>query len=196
MFSLLNIRIGFFLAKRQIKRSSPWTTVLIIFVMFFTFLNLVVVSGILVGLIQGAIDAVRTHYTSDVIISTLKDKSYIENSPEVLEIVRSLPQAEAFSARYIDGGTLEANYKTRTSEKEKPNTAVASVTGIDPEAEDRVTGLSKFIVEGEYLTELDYDQVMLGAYLVKKYLPIDSPGFTALENISSGTKIRIDVHGV
>ena len=59
MFSALNIRIGFFLAKRQIKRSNPWTTVLIIFVMFFTFLNLVVVSGILVGLIQGAVDAVR-----------------------------------------------------------------------------------------------------------------------------------------
>ena len=196
MFSSLNIRIGFFLAKRQIKRSNPWTTVLIIFVMFFTFLNLVVVSGILVGLIQGAIDAVRTHYTSDVIISTLNDKSYIENSPEILAIVRSLPQVEAMSARYLEGGTLEANYKTRASDKEKPNTAASSVTGIDPVAEDQVTNLSKFIVEGEYLEPTDYDQVLLGAYLVKKYLPIDSPGFTALNNIEPGTKIRMDVHGV
>ena len=64
MFSSLNIRIGFFLAKRQIKRSNPWTTILIVFVMFFTFINLVVISGILVGLIQGAIDAARVHYTS------------------------------------------------------------------------------------------------------------------------------------
>ena len=169
---------------------------LIIFVMFFTFLNLVVVSGILVGLIQGAIDAVRTHYTSDVIISSLNDKSYIENSPEIINIVKSLPQVEAMSARYLDGGTLEANYKTRTSDKEKPNTAVASVTGIDPASEDKVTNLAKFIVEGEYLTSSDYDQVLLGAYLVKKYLPIDSPGFTALNNIEPGTKIRINVHGV
>src|SRR3990167_10352350 len=103
MFSLLNIRIGFFLAKRQIRRSNIWTTVLIIFVMFFTFLNLVVVSGILVGLIQGAIDAVRTHYTSDVIISTLNDKSYIENSPEIIGIVKSMPQIESVSARYLEG---------------------------------------------------------------------------------------------
>lgn len=196
MFSSLNIRIGFFLAKRQIRRSNPWTTVLIVFVMFFTFLNLVVVSGILVGLIQGAIDAVRTHYTSDVIISTLNDKSYIENSPEIISIVKSLPQVEAMSARYLEGGTLEANYKTRTNEKEKPNTAAASVTGIDPIAEDEVTNLSKFIVEGEYLSASDYDQVLLGAYLVKKYLPIDSPGFTALNNIVPGTKIRMNVHGV
>ena len=121
MVSLLDIRIGFFLAKRQIRRSSLWTTILIIFVMFFTFLNLVVVSGILVGLIQGAIDAVRLHYTSDVIISTLNNKTYIENSPEIIRIVETLPDVEAYTARYLEGGTLEANYKTRTKEKEKAN---------------------------------------------------------------------------
>ena len=70
------------MAVRQIKRSSKWTTGLIIAVMILTSLNLIVVSGILVGLIQGAIDAVRTHYTSDVIISTLKNKSYIENQSQ------------------------------------------------------------------------------------------------------------------
>lgn len=196
MFSSLNIRIGFFLAKRQIKRSNPWTTFLIIFVMFFTFLNLVVISGILVGLIQGAIVAVRTHYTSDVIISNLNSKTFIENSPEVISIVKSIPEVEAMTARYLDGGTLEANYKTRSNEKEKPNTAVASITGIDPIAEDKVTNLSKFIVEGEYLASGDYDQVLLGAYLDKKYLPIDSPGFSALNNVAPGTKIRLKVHGV
>ena len=196
MFSLLNIRIGFFLAKRQIRRSSRWTTTLIIFVMFFTFLNLVVVSGILVGLIQGAIDAVRTHYTSDVIISTLSNKTYVENSPEIISIVKSLPQVEAVTARYLEGGTVEANYKTRTDEKEKPNTATASITGIDPVAEDSVSGISKFIIEGEYLTPQDYDQVLVGSFLIEKYLPIDSPGFSTLRNVGPGTKIRIKVHGV
>lgn len=196
MFSGLNFRIGLFLAKRQIKRSNPWTTTLIIFVMLFTFINLVVVSGILVGLIQGAVDEVKKYYTSDVIVSTLPDKSYIENSPEVLSIIESLPQVENYSARYLSGATLEANYKTRTDLTEKPNTAAASVVGIDPVAEEQVTNLSKFIVEGEYLSPGDYDQVLLGAYLDKKYLPIDSPGFTALENISPGTKIRLKTNGV
>jgi ABC-type lipoprotein release transport system permease subunit len=196
MFSSLNIRMGFFLAKRQIKRSNKWTTILIIFVMLFTFLNLVVVSGILVGLLQGAINAVRTHYTSDVIISTLNNKNYIEHSPEVIGILESIPEIEAFSARYLEGGTLEANYKTRTDEKEKPNTAGASITGIDPVAEDSVTDLSKFVVEGEYLSPTDYDQVLLGAYLTQKYLPIESPGFSTLNNIAPGVKIRINVHGV
>jgi ABC-type lipoprotein release transport system permease subunit len=154
------------------------------------------VSGVLVGLIEGAIEPLRTHYTSDIIISNLNDKSYIENSPEVISIVKSLPQVENFSARYLSGVTLEANYKTRTDLTQKPNTANASIVGIDPVAEDQVTNLSKFIVEGEYLAPNDYDKVLLGAYLDKKYLPIDSPGFTALENVGPGTKIRIKTNGI
>lgn len=196
MFSKLNISIGFFLAKRQIKRANPWTTILIVFVMFFTFINLVVVSGILVGLIQGAVDAVRKHYTSDVIISSLNDKSYIENSPEVMNILKTIPGIEATTARYLSGVSLEANYKTKIKDTDKPNAAAASIAGIDPIAEDKVTNLSKFIVEGEYLAPNDYDQVLLGAYLVKKYLPIDSPGFTALNDIAPGTKIRIKLNGI
>lgn len=196
MFSSLNFRIGFFLAKRQIRRANLWTTILIVFVMFFTFINLVVISGILVGLLQGAIDAVHTHYTSDVIVSNLNDKTYIENSPEVINVIKSLPEVESMTARYLSGATLEANYKTRTDLTEKPNTASSSIVGIDPIAENKVTNLSKFIVEGQYLAPGDYDQVMLGSYLIKKYLPVDSPGFTALNDVGPGTKIRLKVHGV
>ena len=193
MSTLLNTRIGFFLALRQIKRSSKWTTTLIIFVMILTFLNLVVVSGVLVGLIQGSVDAQRRQYTSDVIISNLSSKTYIENSPAILEILRSLPQVETISARYIKGATLEANYKTRIKDTDKPNTAGTELVGIDPADEDALTDLSSFIVEGSYLTPQDYDQVILGSFLLKKYVPVDNPGFSALENVNIGDKIRIKV---
>ena len=49
-----SLRIGLLLGLRQIQRASIWTTSLIIFVMMLTFLNLIAVSGILVGLIEGA----------------------------------------------------------------------------------------------------------------------------------------------
>src|SRR6185295_15538826 len=109
----LNVRIGFFLALRSLRRASLWTTGLIIFIMVLTFLNLVVVSGVLVGLMQGAINAVRTQYTSDIIISTLDDKQYIENSPNLLSLIQTLPEVAAFTPRYREAGVLEANYKTR-----------------------------------------------------------------------------------
>jgi putative ABC transport system permease protein len=189
---LLHARIGFFLAIRQIRRASLWTTILIISVMVLTFLNLVVVSGILVGLLQGAVDQTRVQYTSDVIISSLTDKKYIENSPNIIALVKTVPGVESVTPRYREGGFLEANYKTR-KETDKPNTANAQLTGIDPYAEDAVTGLGAHMIEGEYLSPGDYDQIIVGHYLLKQYLPIESPAFTAMENVGVGTKIRMHV---
>lgn len=195
MFNLLNIRIGFYLALRQIRRASLWTTSLIIFVMVLTFLNLVVVSGIMVGLIQGAVDAVRTKYTSDVIVSVLDDKKYIENSSNILAIIDSLEGIEAVTARYRESGTVEANYKTRKA-SDKANVAGASIVGINPEDEDAVTGIGGDLIEGEFLSVGDYDQVVLGNYLLKQYFPVETPGFTTLENVGIGTKIRLKVGDV
>ncbi|MEN9921283.1 MAG: hypothetical protein RLZZ517_261 [Candidatus Parcubacteria bacterium] len=187
----LDIRIAWFLATRQIMRSTLWTTLLIIGVMTLTFLNLVVVSGILVGLIEGSVQANKNYYTSDVIVSKLEQKEYIENSNAVISQIEQIPGVKAYSARYLDGVSIEANYKTRTNDTDKPDTAGAQAVGIDPFKENELTQLKKFVVEGDYLEKDDYDKVLVGAYLLKKYLPVDSPGFAALENIGPGTKIKI-----
>lgn len=192
---LLNTRIGFFLALRQLYRSSAWTTTLIVFVMVLTFLNLVVVSGILVGLLQGAVDGTREKYLSDVIISSETDKAYIENSANVIAIVDRIEGVERYTPRYRTGAILEANYKTR-QEDEKPNTASAQLVGIDPYAEDAITHLREDIVEGSFVEPGDFDQIVLGHFLLKQYLPIESPAFTTLENVGVGSKIRVKVGDV
>ena len=194
MFSALNLRIGFFLAVRQIKRASLWTTGLIVFVMVLTFLNLVVVSGVLVGIVQGSIDSHRTQDTGDVIVSSLDDKKYIENSPEVIGIIKSLPQVKDASARYRLGGTLEANYKT-SKETDKPNIAVTQIIGIDPVAENNVSNMSKNIIKGEYLSPDDYDQIVLGSLLLEEDFSFNAL-FATLKNVSPGVKIRVNVNGV
>ncbi len=192
----ISARIGFFLAIRQIKHSSKWTTILIIFVMTLTFLNLVVVSGILVGLIEGSVDAVKSRYLSDVIVSTLKEKTYIENSPFVINVAKGLPWTDAVSARYLEGATVEANYKTRIKETDLIDSVGTIIAGINPNDEDAVTGIKDLIVEGSYLNSTDYDQVLLGHNLLKKYLPIESPGFSTLGNVEVGDKVRLKINGV
>ncbi|MBI2617998.1 ABC transporter permease [Candidatus Kaiserbacteria bacterium] len=191
----LNVRIGFFLATRQIRRASLWTTGLIIFVMVLTFLNLVVVSGILVGLIQGAVNQVRFEFTSDIIVSAPDDKKYIENSPNLIALLKSFPEIETLSARYSSGAELEANYKTR-KETDKPNTANAQIFGIDPQSEDRVTHLSSSVTEGSYLAPGDYDQVIIGQFLLSQYVPVEDPNYAALNNVSVGSKIRVTLGDV
>lgn len=191
----LNAKIGFFLATRQIKKASWWTTGLIVFVMVLTFLNLVVVSGILVGLIEGSITAWHNQYTGDVIITNLETKDYIEDTPGILSILHAMPEVALISSRYAKGGQLEANYKTK-KETDKPNVASAQIIGINPEAEDKITGLASHVAEGEYLTPYDYDKVLLGQFLLAKYLPVESPGFTTLKDVEVGTKIRMKINGI
>jgi len=190
LFSITDIKIGYFLATRQIKKASFWTTGLIVFVMVLTFLNLVVVSGILVGLIEGSIAAHHNQYTSDIMISSLDTKDYIENSASIVSILKTLPEIEQFSARFAKGVQLEANYQTKR-ETDKPNVASAQMIGINPQAENQITGLASHVVDGEYLTPYDYDKVLIGQFLLDQYLPVESPGFTTLKNVGVGTKIRI-----
>ena len=189
------LRLGFFLALRQVRRASKWTTGLIIFVMTLTFLNLVVVSGILVGLIQGAVEANKDYYTSDIIISKLNKKDYIEQSPQVISIIKSLPEVHTFSPRYLSSGRLEANYK-QAVKTEDIESAGASFVGINPKAEDGLTGLSKFVIDGEYLNENDYDKIMIGAYLLKEYFPVESSAIQTLSNIHVGDKVRVTIGDV
>ena len=192
---LLNLKVGFFLALRQLRRANKWTTSLIIFVMILTFLNLVVVSGILVGLIEGSIAAFHAQYTGDVIISKLDNKKYIEGSSNIINILKNMNDVKAFSPRFGAGAVAEANYQTK-KDTDKANTASAQLIGINPSAEDNLTDLSSKIIEGAYLTPNDYDKVMLGYFLLSQYITIDSPDFTALKNVYVGSKIRLNINGV
>ncbi len=195
MFSLLNIRVGFYLAVRQLRRASLWTTGLIVFVMLLTFLNLVVVTGILVGLIEGINESYRTQYTGDVILSALPTKNYIEDTSSVVAFVKTLPQVALLAERYQTGATIEANYLSRTSSTEKPNATGAQIVGIDPVAEDAFTGLSSHLIDGTYLSERDYDQILVGNLLLAKYAFGNQPGLTPLTDVSPGTKVRLTVNG-
>lgn len=194
MISFTDIKIGFFLAIRQVKRASIWTTGLIVFVMVLTFLNLVVLSGILVGLIQGSIEGWHDQYTGDILISNLDNKGYIEGSNNVMNILKNIPEVGPMSPRFIKGVSMEANYQTK-KETDKSNTASGQLIGINPSSEDEVTGLASHILEGSYLTPNDYDQVILGYFLLDQYITVDSPDFTVLKNVNIGTKVRLNIDG-
>ncbi|MFA6354785.1 MAG: FtsX-like permease family protein [Candidatus Paceibacterota bacterium] len=195
---LTSLRVGSFLAVRQVRRSNIWTNILIIFIMTLTFLNLVIVSGILVGLIEGAITGIKERYLGDIFISSLLNKTYIEQTPMIVGFAKSLPEVKAITTRYLKAGTIEANYKEEIATK-KPTDLDKSVgtqmVGIDPNDENSVTKISNLVIEGKFLEENDYDKVVLGALLLKKYLDFESAAFPTLSNVEVGSKVRINVNG-
>ncbi|MCX6703393.1 MAG: ABC transporter permease [Candidatus Zambryskibacteria bacterium] len=190
-----SLSLGLFLALRQVRRSSVGTTALIIFVMMLTFLNLVVIRGVLVGLIESSVNVFREKYAGDIFISSLPRKDYIEGSTDIISIVKNLPWLEAYSPRYAESGTLEGTYKERIDFTEKANTAGGIVTGINPVLENQTTGLSSALISGRFLTPEDTDSILIGASLLKKYLNVEAPGVSLLENVDVGSRVRLKING-
>lgn len=188
-----DIRVGFFLAKRELKRANKWTTALIIFVMLLTFLNLVVVSGILVGLIVGSLEQNKKFSTGDIIVSTFLDRDRIMNSQQIIKTVETVPGLRAYSPRYKGGATIEADFREVVLKDQKRNSANAQLIGIDPNKEDAVTNISSLIIEGSYLEPTDTDSIVIGSFLLRKYNDIEFPGLSVLENIDAGSRVLISV---
>lgn len=188
-----HIRVAFFLAIRQVQHASIWTTSLIILIMTLTFLNLTVVSGVLVGLIQSSVEAAKDRYSGDIVVTSLRQNPYIEKSNEILSVIQNLPQVESVAGRVIASGKINADYRRVLRDDETPNTTNASIGGIRPLVEDQITGLSKFVIEGNYLDENDRDGVLIGAFLIRELTPVDSPGFTQLRDVKIGQKMKLTV---
>jgi ABC-type lipoprotein release transport system permease subunit len=192
---IIALKVGWFLAIRQLKRSSYATTGLIIFVMMLTFLNLVVVRGVLVGLIQGSTNVYKSNYAGDILISALPKNDFIEQSPSVLSITQNLPWVETASYRYLSGVTVEAGYKEKIKLTDDPNTASGFASGINPNLEDAVTNLSSKVVEGSYLNANDADSILIGANLLKKYVNVEARGLNLLEDVNVGDRVRLTING-
>ncbi len=194
-FCQTSLKVGFFLAVRQLKRTSKWTTILIIFIMMFTFLNLVVVSGILVGLVEGSSRAYREQYSGDIFITKPANKVFIEKTQEILNIAGTIDHVKAYTLRYLQGGQLEANYRTKTNPNDLPDRVPAQIVGINPQEEDKVTKLSQLVVAGNYLEPDDEGQVLVGSTLLAEYSR-GVPGLETLANVSVGSRVRVLVGGI
>jgi len=188
-----SIRIGLLLGWRQIQRASIWTNVLIVFVMMLTFLNLIAVSGVLVGLIVGSERAVQQFALGDVIISPLDDEDRILNTPEIINTLETFPEITTYAVRYIGNGTIEANYTERRDLSGERDTVSGVVTGIDPTAEAAMTNLPSVIVEGEYLNPDEEGYILIGSYFIKRYAEQFGDIFDALEDVYPGDSVRLTV---
>ena len=186
-------KLSFFLAKRYIARGSKWQTALVVFVMMLTFLNVVFVTGILVGLPEGSVQAYRNQYAGDILISRLPDKTEIERSVFVRSVIESLPEIEGYSARYSIGGEVEANIgRTVNTPDLLPDIINVPIVGIDPVRESLLTSIDELMLEGEFLDGGDDDKIVIGAQLIDRYLPGDF-GIDTLEGVQIGDKVRVRI---
>lgn len=188
--NLTSLKVGFFLAMRYIRRSNIWASILIVFIMTLTFLNVIVIRGILVGLPEGVRVGYKAEYSADVIITAYPEKRYIERSRFIENILPTIEGYERHSSRYVGQATLEANYNTSRKASELPDAVAVQVVGIDPQSEDNLTHLSDYIIEGEFLTPGDTQGIVLGHQLLERHT-LGPFAVQSLKDVFPGSKIRV-----
>ncbi len=190
----VSIKVGWFLAVQSLRRSSKGTTALIIFIMILTFLNLIVVSGILLGLIAGSFEQFREGYSGDIIITAATGRDYIENSPALVSFLRNHPDVQAISPRYSASVSVLGTLNRLPKKNEQPNRSGGRLVGLDPVSEEEVTGFSRFVVQGEPLAQDDSGYILIGANLLKKYSTFadaNIPGLVFLDGVDVGSRVRV-----
>lgn len=188
------LRVGWFLALRQMKRSNKGTTGLIIFIMVLTFLNLVVVSGILLGLIAGSFEQFRENYSGEVIVTSASGRDYIENSPALLGFLKNHPKVKAISPRQAVSAQVLGTLTDLPEKNKRPNKIGVRVVGFDPVLEEALTGFSRFIIKGESIREGEEGYIVIGSNMVKKYsnfADANIPGLSLLEDVDVGSRVRV-----
>ena len=186
-----SLRIGLLLGIRQIQRASYWTTGLIIFVMTLTFLNLIAVSGILIGLIEGSERAVQRFSLGDVIVTPLAEEDHILETERFVKTLQTFPEIENYSVRFRGNAEIEANYMERRDLAADRDVVAAVVTGIDPLQEEAMTNLSSTLIEGEYLDPTEEGYILIGAYFIKRYAEQFGDVFDALDDVYPGDTVRL-----
>lgn len=170
--------------------------------MFLTFLNVIVVRGILLGLPIGASVAYENEYSGAVLVTPHSNQKHIERTQYIEQTLPTVQGYRDHTARYLAGGIVQANYARPQRESLIPDQAGATIVGIDPERENRVTRLEDLIVEGRYLNEYDTRGVLVGSQLLDRYAGAtpESGGTPetsgSIENVFPGDTIRVTVNGI
>ena len=189
--------IGFFLAYKAISRTGWMSRIFIILMMALTFLNLLLVRGVLVGIPDSSLVNIRSDEIGDLVISRLEGKSEIEQTYALTQYLDAHPEVTGYSVRYRSSASIESDYGR--SKKEGANASKRStvVFGIDPSNEESVTNFSRFIIDGRFLQRGDTNAIVLGKGMLGTY---STPGenFTdeqLLQNVYVDSKVLVSLNG-
>jgi len=150
-----DIRVGFSLASNTIIRGNKRTTILTIIILMLIFVNLVFSPAVINGMSDIFTSTVMDYSYGNIIVEPAEDKAYINNAGSLLKKINSVNGVKTSTKRLITGATFEY----------KANFVGGNIFGIDPEEEILVSKFHTVLREGDFLTRMSRDEVVLGNYI-------------------------------
>ncbi len=176
---LQDLKVALFLASREIKRGNKGTVFVTIFIMALAVLNMLFMPSLMEGIDHKSKLQIVETQLGHVVVEPKDGERLLSDAHLLQKRINAFPEVEGIALHYSVGVTLYFEDKVMGR----------SVCFIDPEDEKTVTNVHKKIVEGDYLTKLDTDEVILGSETAGTYDPIDEAN--SLGGVKAGDWIDI-----
>lgn len=144
--------------RKSIKRGNIGTTILTVIILSLIFVNLIFLPSIISGIGEALNQQTMDYFYANLIIEPKEDNLYINNVDSIQKKLNSLPGVVGTSPRYITGATF-------THKNKFVSGAVRSINPVDEEV---VTKFHKGLIDGEYLSKADTDEIIMGVELTGK----------------------------
>lgn len=185
--ALRDLKVALFLGFKSIIRGNRATIALMIFILSLAFVNLVFISSILNGVLVAINKQVVTNVVSNIVIEPQEKpvkKDFIIHAGETQSLIENIPGVTATAGHYKLAGTMAYDKKKNGKYVYRS----AEITGVDPEKEKQMSGISQMIVAGRYLEGLGTGDIVLGADLAGGY---GGDELNSLGGAKVGDKIKI-----
>lgn len=146
------IRLPFYLAWQYIRRGRKWTFFLTIFMMSVAFINLIFVSSLFAGIIDGTNKQIINTMTGNFYITPKDGQDYIKNKENVLDLIATVEGVIGESARTQVPARM--SYKNIRGSWQ--------ILAVNPEDEKLVSDVAGKIISGVFLELEDEDQIIIG----------------------------------
>ena len=177
-------RLPFYLAMQYIRRGNIWTLLLTIFLMAVAFVNLIFVSSLFTGIIDGTNKQIINTLTGNIYITPLSGDDTIKNPKDIVEKAKATDGVAAASAEMLVPSALSLGN----------NKGSWQVIAINPDDERTVTNVSDKMLAGSYLDTNDTDTIILGRQIAGGE-GVEENAFS-LKGASVGDAVTLSFDGV
>jgi len=178
------LRLPFYLTIKYLQRGRKWTLFLTLFLMSVAFVNLIFISSLFNGIIEGTNSQIINTMTGNIYMTPAEGSEFIENKEQVLVDLHSIDG--------ISGVSAQTNVPAQL--KYKKISGSWQIIAVNPQNEASVTNISKKIINGSYLDQDDDDQILIGRQIAGGE-GVEQNAFS-FKGAKIGEKVSIVMNGI